>query len=120
MSRNLKLSRETELHSTAEELLKKYNISHLPIINSEDRLVGMVSDRDLLKAKSNLKLSEFMTSEVLTCFEVTRIQDISKIMLHEKISAIPIISDNYELVGIVTKNDILRFLTKIISINDLV
>lgn len=121
MSENLKLLKETDSFIEAQNLLKKYNINHLPIINKENRLIGMVSDRDLLKASDpTLKISDFMTPEVLTCFEITRIQDISKIMLHERISAIPIINDSHELTGIVTKTDILRFLTKIISINDIV
>lgn len=120
MSTNLKLLFEYDSFTMAEEKLKKFNINHIPIINSEEKLVGMVSDRDILKKPNANKISEFMKPEVLTCFETTRIQDISKIMLHEKISAIPIINSQYQLVGIVTTSDILRFLTRIISIDDII
>jgi predicted transcriptional regulator len=120
MSKNLKLLFDYDSFSVAQEKLKKFNINHLPVINSDKKLIGMVSDRDLLKKPTVKKVSELMTSEVLTCFDTTRIQDISKIMLHEKISAIPIIDINYELVGIVTKNDILRFMTSVFSIDDII
>ncbi len=120
MSSNLKLLSVEQNFQEAKDLMLKYNIHHLPIINKDNTLTGIISDRDLLSAKSSMSVKEIMSPEVLTCLEGTRIQEISKIMLHKKISAIPIINQNYELVGIVTKNDILRFLTGILSINQLI
>lgn len=98
------------------EKMKKYNYRHFPILNKEERLVGIVSDRDVLvhlhKDHSTILAENLMTSEVLTALDNTRIQDISKIMLHEKINSIPIITDEHVLVGIITQSDILSFVTK--------
>ena len=64
-------------------------------------------------------VTDLMTKEVLSCFETATIQVISRIMLEQKISAIPIINLDYKLIGIVTKSDILTFVSHIISVNGL-
>lgn len=92
--------------------IEKYKFRHFPILNDKDSLVGMVSDRDVIrvinKAKTT-KISEFMSNEVLTALESTRIQDIAKIMLHEKINCLPIINENHVIVGIITQTNILNY-----------
>ena len=105
--------------SDANSLMKKYGFSHVPILDEEEVLCGIISERDILRKNEATKLKEVMQREVLTCFEKTRIQDIAKIMLAEQIGSIPIIDENYKLTGILTKTDILNFLTKIVSLNDL-
>ena len=101
---------------TVLECMKKYNYRHFPIMNSEERLVGIISDRDVLihlhKDHSKIFINDIMSKEVLTAIEHTRIQDISKIMLHEKINSLPIISSEHVLVGIITQTDILNYVTK--------
>lgn len=120
MNKGVKVLNTENLVADANDFLKKHQMSHIPILNSEKVLCGIVSDRDLIRRDDSLSLQSIMTDEVLTCFEMTRLQDIAKIMLHEKISAIPIINTEYKLTGIITKTDILNFLTRIISIHELI
>lgn len=119
MNSNLKVLIESQTVQDANSLMDKYRFRHTPVLNQDQVLVGIISDRDLTKVQDSTKLSAIMTKEVLTCLESTRIQDIAKIMVHEKISAIPIINDKHQLVGIITQTDILNFVTKILSINAL-
>jgi CBS domain-containing protein len=102
--------------------MEKFHYRHIPILNREEVLVGMVSDRDMLKLtyKENHEkdlIENFMTPEVLTAQTNTRIQDIAKIMLHEKISCIPIIDHKHVMVGIITQSDILAFVTRTLPID---
>ena len=60
-----------------------------------------------------------MTKEVIACLDNTRIQDIAKIMLHENINSIPIINNDYNLLGILTTRDILHFMTRIAHLQEL-
>lgn len=111
-----------ESHQTvgeASEILNKYRIHHLPVLNKEGILEGIISDRDLHHPTSD-KISKHMSSEVLTCLDTTRIQDIAKIMLHENISALPVINTLHELRGIITKTDLLYFLTRVIHLEELI
>ena len=97
----------------------KNKIHHLPILDKDDTLVGIISDRDLHHPTTDL-VTKYMSSEVLTCLDTTRIQDIAKIMLHENISALPVINNLHELKGMITKTDLLYFLTKIIHLEELI
>ena len=97
--------------------MEKYHHRHIPILNREEVLVGIVSDRDMLKLSTNEKrqdqiIKNFMTNEVLIAQTSTRIQDIAKIMLYERISAIPIVDHKNILVGIVTQSDILDYIIR--------
>jgi CBS domain-containing protein len=93
------------------ELMMKYSCRHVPIMSREEVLVGIVSHTDMLQNSSGMLVDEFMTKEVLTALETTRIQDLAKIMLHKKFGALPIINSNHFLIGIVTLSDILYFVT---------
>jgi acetoin utilization protein AcuB len=96
--------------SEAIEFLKRYQVHHIPIMNEENLLCGIVSDRDILtnQAQPNLELRFIMSSEVLTAKEKTLIYDIARVMYTEKISCVPIINDTQQLVGIITKTDLLK------------
>lgn len=120
MTIDLKVLGPDDSVQDAQNLLKKYQIHHIPILNSDNILAGIISDRDTIRVSPGVRISEIMTKEILTCLEGTRIQEISKIMLHEKISAIPIINADYKLTGIITSSDILNFMTRVISINQLI
>jgi CBS domain-containing protein len=117
MSNKVKTLDQAQTVGDAIVLMQKFDLRHIPIINSSDILVGIVSDRDLLNTDNNKKLIDCMSREVLTCLDTTRVQDIAKIMLHEKISGIPIIDINHKLTGIITQTDILNLVTRVLSIN---
>jgi CBS domain-containing protein len=95
--------------SSLRALFDKYSIRHVPVVNRQGVLVGIVSDRDFLKVyqSEQIKINEMMTQEVLTAQHTARITDIAKLMLHEKLGAMPVLDDNHSLVGIVTMTDIL-------------
>jgi CBS domain-containing protein len=116
MSKNPRCLYTSDNLATVLECMKKYNYRHFPIMSAEERLVGIISDRDILihlhKDHKKILIKDIMSKEVLTAIEDTRIQDISKIMLHEKINSLPIISDQHVLVGIITQSDILSYVTK--------
>ncbi|MCP9465454.1 MAG: CBS domain-containing protein [Nitrospira sp.] len=93
---------------------------HLPITSLDGILVGLVSERDLLSqapdlimgkspsAAAHIKLAEIMTTRVISATPSTDIRDIARIMLDERIHAVPILDGNRHPVGIVSSRDLLR------------
>ena len=83
-------------------------------------LVGMVSYGDLLhhvpelitaadqRQASRRRLAEIMTSRVISATPVTEIREIARVMLDERIHAVPILDHNRGLVGILTTRDLLE------------
>jgi len=99
----------------ALELMKKFLFHHVPVTR-DGVLVGMVSDRDLLPYSQNelrnMRLEQIGPKEIIATKENTDLKTISAIMLSQGISAIPILSKNSLLIGIITKSDILRLVIK--------
>lgn len=99
-------------------LMKGQGFHHLPIASADGTLAGLVSDRDLLRVSSRLEghaaqalpqtLATIMATRVLTATPTTEIHELARVMLAERISALPIIDGNQKPVGIVTITDLLR------------
>jgi len=100
------------LLSTVRDEMKKHGIRHVPLIK-EKKLMGMVSDRDLLKVESSgtffyLKADSIMTTVIVVADEETPLAHIARVLLEEKISALPIIDESHHLTGMITRTDILK------------
>lgn len=100
----------------ARQILRDINTHHLPVIDEQQRLVGIVSDRDLLRAQLReaeegpLKIAQIMTREVLAAKIDTPIREIAGTFAHQSIHAMPIIDDHHRLIGLITATDILAAL----------
>lgn len=111
---------DTDTLGTVIDHMTKFKYRHFPIVDRENNLVGIISDRDVIKmlGKPNATpIKDFMTSEVLTALDFTRIQDIAKIMLHEKFNCLPVINEKHVIVGIITQTNILSYVTKTFPID---
>lgn len=94
----------------ALELMNKYQVHHLVILDKNRILKGIVSDRDLLNKRYNDPLMKHAQEEVIITKENTDIKILAKVMLENSISALPYIDQNEVVVGIITKTDILDYL----------
>jgi CBS domain-containing protein len=85
-------------------------IRHLLVTDDRGRLVGLLSDRDILGALHGRKprrVSEVMARDVITTRIDTRASTAAQIMLDRKIGSLPVLDDEGALVGIVTQTDFL-------------
>ena len=101
-------------------LMSHKGFRHLPITSLHGTVVGIVSDRDLLRhapdvvltghpGQSGLRrLAEVMTSRVISATPLTEIREIARVMLDEHIHAVPILDGQRQLVGILARRDLLR------------
>lgn len=92
----------------AEELMGKYRISGVPIVDSEDKLVGILTNRDLRFVHDySMKISEVMTREELVTAPVgTTLQQAEGLLQKHKIEKLPLVDDNNVLKGLITIKDI--------------
>lgn len=92
----------------AEELMSKFRISGVPIVNEANKLVGILTNRDLRFVHDySIKIKEVMTSENLVTAPVgTTLQQAEGILQRHKIEKLPLVDDNYELKGLITIKDI--------------
>jgi CBS domain-containing protein len=104
--------KETDTLDRVREDMVSANIRHMLVIDAHNRLIGIISDRDVLKALafSNGKpipVSKVMTRNVQTVYANTLAHSAVRIMLDEKISALPVLGDDRQVVGVLTATDFL-------------
>jgi IMP dehydrogenase len=95
--------------TTVDELLRlmeEHNIKGFPVVEDEDRLVGIVTWRDVRLAESNLKVKDVMTESVITGTEDTSLEEAMKILHEHRIEKLPIIDSDRRVKGLITMKDI--------------
>ncbi len=119
----------------AQKMMATHQIRHLPVIDGEDRLVGIVTDRDIRSvlpydcykdpdcAKEQEKYSEFkikdiMTVEPFTISPADTIQDALLMFQEKRIGAFPVVDDAGKLKGIISVRDLLRAFTNVLGIGE--
>ncbi len=92
----------------AENLMKKYKISGLPVVNDEGKLVGIITNRDIRFVRDfSKKIAEVMTKENLKTVPVGTTLEEAKGILHKyKIEKLPVVDENGYLKGLITIKDI--------------
>ena len=107
ISNPITLSRHHTLQD-ALMLMKEYKISGLPVIEEDDTLVGIITNRDI-KYQSNLnqKVEDVMSKEnIVTSSRNTSLEQAKQILLTNRIEKLPIIDDHNKLIGLITIKDI--------------
>jgi acetoin utilization protein AcuB len=101
-------------------VMKRRGFHHMPVTSIHGTLVGMVSDRDLLRHAPDLiamtnsghaaqrRLAEIMASRVISATPTTDIREIARVMVDERIHAVPILDNTRRLIGILSASDLLR------------
>jgi acetoin utilization protein AcuB len=105
----------------AQELMREKKFRHLPIVDEDGSLIGLVTQRSLLRALpsdvrgfsrfeisyilAKIKAKDVMTKDVITIDEDVAIEDAARIMADEKIGCLPV-CDGDKMVGIITDNDL--------------
>lgn len=95
----------------------KIGVRHMPVMSTDNQIVGIVSERDLLnrlmilnqtvETSTNQTISEVMTKQVISASRETDIRRIARAMFESHIGTMPIVDDSKLLIGIVTRSDIL-------------
>ena len=95
------------LLSDADELMRKYRISGVPI-TVDGKLVGIITNRDIrFETDFTQKIADVMTSEnLITAPQGTNLQQAQEILRKHKIEKLPIVDDNMMLKGLITIKDI--------------
>ena len=105
----VKVIQESAATSSAKELMAKFGFRHLPVINHNYIITGLITDRELTAGTENNSCSEIMLKRVIVADEHASINEIAIIFLREKINALPIVDSKREIVGIITHSDILKY-----------
>lgn len=91
-------------------MMKEYSIGGIPVVTKANKLVGIVTNRDL-RFERNLErpVDEVMTKEnLITTTEFTDFEKAADILQEHKIEKLPVVDKDYKLVGLITYKDIIK------------
>ena len=120
MTRNVVCVHEDDALEVARDLMKEWDIRHLPVVRGKI-LVGIMSDRDVLRYTtaggldgqevSDRSVKETMTRKPITSSASDSIAHIAGLMVDNKVDCVPVIEeDDGELIGMITSSDLLDLL----------
>jgi acetoin utilization protein AcuB len=119
----------------AQELMAESNIRHLPVIEADGRLVGIVTDRDIRSALpyeffkkhpsqeekekfSKLQIKDIMSRNPITISPTYTIQDALLMIQDAKVGALPVVDEENRLTGIISVRDLLRAFINVLGIGE--
>lgn len=106
------LSKDADV-GEALAIMKEHKIGGIPIINCDNDLVGIVTNRDLRFEKEKEKsIIEVMTSEKLVTTQLTDLENAEDILQANKIEKLPVVDEEGKLVGLITYKDITKNKTR--------
>ena len=114
----------------ALKMMRDNHIRRLPVLDKKGKLVGIVSDKDLLYASpspatslsvyelhyllSKLMVKEVMSSPVITVTEYTPLEEAARIMADSKIGGLPVMRED-KVVGIITETDMFKIFLEMLG-----
>jgi acetoin utilization protein AcuB len=114
----------------AFRIIRERRIRHLPVVDEEGKLIGIVAQTDLLHASpsaattstvfemsyvlANLHVQEVMSSPPITVPEDAPLEEAARVMVKKKIGCLPVMRDG-ELVGMITETDIFALFVEVLG-----
>ena len=112
-----------------QKLMKEHGVRRLPVVDDSNRVIGIISDRDVKSASpskatslevheiqyllAEVKAKDIMTSNPICVKSNESISKVALIMLDKKIGGMPVVDDDNHLLGIITDQDVFRVLVTI-------
>ena len=108
---------------SVQELMQRHHIHHVPVLDGANRLVGILSDRDVRSAvgydrtlTEKLSASEVMTAEPTTIALDAQLEEVLQIFRTHRFGAVLVLRSG-GLVGIITKSDIVRAFYQLLGLD---
>ncbi|WP_069803380.1 CBS domain-containing protein [Thermogemmatispora onikobensis] len=109
MTRTVYTIRPEASAQEAAQLLDQKRISGAPVVDGDGRLIGMVTEADIISKvnREGLRVSDIMSHELIVVSAETPLEEIAALLSERKIKRVPVV-ENGRLVGIVSRADIVH------------
>ncbi len=115
MVRDVKACSPGDTLNRAAQLMWEHDCGSVPVIDAEERLVGIITDRDVCmgaytqgRPLASIRVDEVMTRDVKSCRSDDAIADVEATMRKHRIRRVPVTDPMGRLIGIVSMNDLAR------------
>ncbi|TQV82981.1 CBS domain-containing protein [Aliikangiella coralliicola] len=118
--------------SDARQLMDEKRFRHIPIVDDDKRLIGLVTQRTVLanasssqnlidaeelkKIEQGTLLADLMTVDLTTATPTMKISNAARLLQNKKFGCLPIVDNDYKLVGIITNHDFVAITIQLLDI----
>lgn len=100
-------------YMAALRTMQDQHLHHLPVIDAQGELIGILAERDLLVAAGNyprsaVEVTEVMHRNVVTVNATTSLAEAASLMVRHSIGGLPVVDEGNHVVGIITEKDVFR------------
>lgn len=95
------------------QLNKRTNHSRFPVVNKHEKIVGVVTAKDIIGEPEDKLIDKVMTKQPLTVNETTSLANAAHMMIWEGIELLPVVDSQKKLLGIISRQDVLKALQSI-------
>ena len=111
-------------YKSALRIMQQHAVHHVPVLDANDHLAGILAERDLLLAatlylQSSAEVGDVMHRNVVTVTPDTRIEQAATLMLNHKIGGLPVVDGDNKVVGIITETDIFSAFVEKLSTSEI-
>lgn len=131
MTRDLFPLRSDQTLNVVRLLMRTVHIRHVPILDSNEKFVGLLSHRDLLaysiskladinpleqkEIDRHIPIKDVMRTEIATTTETTELKEAIAMMMKNKFGCLPVVDKKNYLIGIITEEDISRLAIRLLE-----
>ncbi|MEJ2177297.1 MAG: CBS domain-containing protein [Gammaproteobacteria bacterium] len=120
MSKSPVTVRDDNVYLDAFRILENSEMHHLPVVNANGEVVGILARRDLqlaarLYRESPIEISEIMHTPVQTTPSNVSLSSAAQLMMEQRIGCLPVLDKNNKLEGILTETDMFRALCDLLK-----
>ncbi|GAC1334283.1 MAG: CBS domain-containing protein [Candidatus Dormibacteria bacterium] len=108
MTRSVVTTRPEALVVDIVRLMARNKITGLPVVDSSNRLIGVVSESDII-GKTGDSVEDIMTNGSWPVNEDTTLGDAAEVMLRRRIRRLPVVRGDNELIGLLSRSDLITF-----------
>ncbi len=128
MSKNVVTIEEDDSMQHAVSIMKANKVRMLPVVK-QGRLIGILSDTDLKRASasdattldvhellyliSKIKVRDIMTKDPISVLQNFTVEETAEVLMSKKISGCPVVNENGDLVGVITRDDLFKVLIQL-------
>ncbi|MCZ7566502.1 MAG: CBS domain-containing protein [Burkholderiales bacterium] len=107
-------------YRSAFDLMRNAGVHHLPVVDAQGRLVGLVAQRDLLLAATRyqnapVEIVEVMHRPVISAKADLLVVEAARLMMSHKIGCLPVVDADLNLQGIITESDLFSVFVRLLS-----
>jgi acetoin utilization protein AcuB len=107
-------------YRTAFDVMRERGVHHLPVVNADGHLVGIVAQRDMLVAATRyqnapVEMAEVMRRPVISTKADLQVVEAARIMMNQKIGCLPVVDAEAKVLGVITESDLFEVFVRMLS-----